>query len=67
MRTNNQYEYDLITENDREVQEPDETKEYMAEYYEHLYQAREGKYKYKEWTKSIQTKTNELKQDLDNQ
>ena len=61
MRTNNQYEYDLITENDREVQEPDETKEYIAEYYENLYQAREGKEKYKEWTKSIQTKTNELK------
>ena len=61
MRTNNQYEYDLITENDREVQEPDETKEYIAEYYDNLYQAREGKEKYKEWTKSIQTKTNELK------
>ena len=61
MRTNNQYGYDLITENDREVQEPDETKEYIAEYYENLYQAREGKDKYKEWTKSIQTKTNELK------
>ena len=43
MRTNNQYEYDLITENDREVQEPDETKEYIAEYYANLYQAREGK------------------------
>ena len=43
MRTNNQYEHDLITENDREVQEPDETKEYIAEYYENLYQAREGK------------------------
>ena len=54
----NQYEYDLITENDREVQEPDETKEYIAEYYENLYQAREGKDKYKKWTKSIQTKTN---------
>ena len=39
MRTNNQYEYDLITENDREVQEPEETKEYIAEYYENLYQA----------------------------
>ena len=31
---------DLITENDRAVQEPGETKEYIAEYYEHLYQAR---------------------------
>ena len=61
MRTNNQYEYDLITENDREIQEPEETKEYIAEYCENLYQAREGKDKYKEWTKSIQTKTNELK------
>ena len=61
MRTNNQYEYDLITENDREIQEPNETNEYIAEYYENLYQAREGKDKYKEWTKSIQTKTNELK------
>ena len=48
MRTNNQYEYDLITENDREVQEPEETKEYIAEYYENLYQAREGKDKYKD-------------------
>ena len=48
MRTNKQYEYDLITENDREVQEPDETKEYIAEYYDNLYQAREGKEKYKE-------------------
>ena len=43
MRTNNQYKYDLITENDREIQEPDETKEYIAEYYKNLYQAREGK------------------------
>ena len=55
------YTQHLINENDREVQEPDETKEYIAEYYENAYQAREGKEKYKEWTKSIQTKTNELK------
>ena len=35
--------YDTITEEGTRLEEPEETREYIANYYERLYQAREGK------------------------
>ena len=61
MKSNNQYEYDLITEDNKEIIEPEEAKEYIAGYFEDLYQAREGENKYEEWTNKIKKKTNELR------
>ncbi len=53
-------EYDTITEEGECLQTPDETKEYIAEYYENLYQAREGKIEYQQWTNKIQSKVKEI-------
>ena len=39
-------DYNTITEEGKELTDPDETKEYIATYYENLYQAREGLQQY---------------------
>ena len=46
-------DYDTITEDGQTLKEPEEAKEYIANYYEDLYQAREGSDKYKDWTEKI--------------
>ena len=46
-------EYDLISEEDNLITNPEEAKEYIAKYYEDLYQAREGKPEVEEWTRHI--------------
>ena len=56
----NNIEYDLITEENTTINEPDKAKEYIANYYENLYQAREEKPNYKPWTKIIKEKNQEL-------
>ena len=38
--------------------------EYIADYYENLYQAREGKIEYQQWTNKIQSKVKEIEEDL---
>ena len=35
-------DYDVITEDDTVITDPKEATEYIAQYYENLYQAREG-------------------------
>ena len=58
--------YDTITEEGVTITDPEEAKEYIAQYYENLYQAREGKEQYKEWTERIKNKVIELERDLEN-
>ena len=48
-------DYDTITEDGRTLNDPDETKEYIAQFYENLYQAREGTPEYQRWTDHIKT------------
>ena len=57
-------DYDTITEDDRTLIDPDETKEYIAEYYEDLYQAREGCDEYKEWTEKIKQSVHDIEQEM---
>jgi len=62
-RTNNDLEYDTITEEGETILDPEKTKEHIANYFEDLYQARPGTPEYEKWTNEI-TKhiTDELKQ-----
>ena len=45
---------DLTTEENTHIPCPEEAKEYIANYFESLYQAREGENEYQKWTQTIQ-------------
>ncbi len=49
-------EYDTITEEGRIIKDLEEAKEHIINYCESLYQAREGKQEYAEWTELIKRK-----------
>ena len=48
-----QIEYDVITEEGEKITDPEDSKEYVAKYFEQLYQAREGRKEYEKWTNLI--------------
>ena len=50
----------LTTEDNQKITNPNDAKEYIASYYENLYQARESKPQYQEQTKSIISMTNTM-------
>ena len=52
--------YDTITEEGVKIEDPGETKNHIADFYENLYQAREGKPDYQNWTDHITNKVKEL-------
>ena len=52
----NGLDYKTITEEGKHLTDPQETKDYIANYFEELYQAREGTPEYSKWTK-ITTET----------
>ena len=69
---NTQTEQQLIlNESGHPIEDPAEAKEHIAQYFENLYQAREGRPQYAEWTKEIKTtirritESDELKEDID--
>ena len=49
----NGLEYTTYTEESEQIKDPTETKEHIANYFEDLYQAREGKAEYQMWTEKI--------------
>ena len=55
-RSNNELEYNTITEEGKELTDPEEIKEHIAKYFENLYQARPGTTEYQASTEMI-TKT----------
>ena len=59
--------YDTITETGEALIEPDETKNYIAEYFEELYQARPAKPEYTASTQSIQDEVNEIEMYLEHE
>ena len=59
-------EYDLVTENDEKVTDGNRQKEYIATYYEDLYQARAGNPEYEGWTKHIKRTVKSLEAYLEN-
>ncbi len=53
-------EQDPITENNTKLTNEREAKEYIAEYYENLYRARDGTPEYKQWTDKITNKVKSI-------
>ena len=58
-------EYDHITEDDIKIVDPTEAKESIANYYEKLYKAREGKEEYKSQTEEIEKKYENISQQME--
>ena len=58
----NKEEYSLVSEDDRTIEDPEEAKAYIADYYEDLYQAREGKPEVQAITDQIREKVKELEE-----
>jgi hypothetical protein len=52
--------YNTVTEDGRILDDPTESKDYIADYYEDLYQAREGLTEYQQWTEKIRTEVIEI-------
>ena len=59
-------EYDTITEEGVTLTKPEEAKEYIANFYENLYQAREGCDEYKIWTEKIINTVKEIDKNIPN-
>lgn len=59
-------EYDLITEDGQTLCDPDEAKEYTANFFENLYQAREGTIEHQETTNRINTEIKEIEEEMRN-
>ena len=60
MNHNNQDDYDTIDENGNPIKDPDTAKEHIADYFENLYQAREGEESYEQWTNHINDTVNNI-------
>ena len=60
-------EPDTITEEGQVLKDPEEAKEYIAKYYEELYQAREDSEEGKEWTKRILESNKRIEERLQKQ
>ena len=52
--------YDTITEDGVKIENPTEAKEHIANFYENLYQAREGKPQYQTWTNKMKQEVQKL-------
>ena len=58
-------EPDVITEEGVIIKDPEEAREYIASYYENLYQAREESEDGKEWTKIVEEKNRATRRELE--
>ena len=58
--------YDTITEDDVKMEHPDAAKEYIANFYENLYQARPGTKEYEGWTDHIKKTVAEIEKETKN-
>ena len=56
--------YDTMDESGNIIKDPEKAKEHIANYFENLYQAREGKVEYQEWTNKIQKEVKDIEQKL---
>ena len=61
-KNSNELEYDTITEDGTQLTNPDQTKAYIADYFENLYQARPGTKEYEDTTNHIKETMENLKQ-----
>ena len=60
MNHNNHDDYYTIDENGNPIKDPDTAKDHIADYFENLYQAREGEESYEPWTKHINDTVNSI-------
>ena len=58
--------YDTITEEGIHLKNEEETKQYVASYFEDLYQARPGKAEYQQKTREIEEKVREIEKEMKN-
>ena len=59
-KPNNELSYNTITEDNRILTDPQETKDHIATYFEELYQARPGTAEYTNWTNAIVEQTRNI-------
>ena len=62
----NRENYNLITEEGEEITDPEKAKEYTADYYEDLLQARDSRPQYVEWTQKIKERIKEIEKEMEN-
>ena len=62
MLSKRQETYDTLDTDNQPITDPERAKERIANYFEELYQAREGEEAYKQWTTHIETKVKEITQ-----
>ena len=60
MNHNNNDDYETINEHGNTIADPDTAKEHIADYFENLYQAREGEPNYEQWTNHINETVNNI-------
>ena len=60
MNHNNNDDYETIDEHGNTIADPDTAKEHIADYFENLYQAREGEPNYEQWTNHINETVNNI-------
>ena len=65
-KSKEQEPYDTITEDDKQLDNEQDTKSYIANYYENLYQARPGIHEYQHKTKEIENKIKEIETEMAN-
>ena len=58
--------YDIKDEDGNVLENEEEAKEHIANYYEELYQARPGTQEYEQWTKIVQDKVTEIEHEMKN-
>ena len=62
MLSKRQETYDTLDTDNQPITDPERAKEHIVNYFEELYQAREGEEAYKQWTTHIETKVKEITQ-----
>ena len=58
--------YDTLTEEGKPIENPEEAKEHIVQYFENLYQARPGKPEYEAWTQKIERTVKEIEEEQRN-
>ena len=64
-KAKSQDDYDTITEEGKTLTDPGETKDYITDFYENLYQAREGTEGYDKWTEHINETVLKIENDIE--
>ena len=61
---NKNEDYTTKDENGNKIDNPEQAKEHIAEYYDNLYQAREGEESHKTWTEHIKTTVEKIEKEV---